>query len=77
MLKALKNLPSQFVWSCCRLFFFLKRNLFHLSLIAQACNVIKKETLVQVFSWEFWEIFKNTFLTKHLLQILPAESVQI
>ena len=31
-----------------------------------ACNFIKKETLVQVFSCEFWEIFKNTFFTEHL-----------
>ena len=28
---------------------------------ARACNFIKKETLVQVFSCEFCEIFKNTF----------------
>ena len=27
----------------------------------EACNFIKKETLVQVFSWEFCEIYKNTF----------------
>ena len=26
-----------------------------------ACNFIKKETLAQVFSCEFCEIFKNTF----------------
>ena len=32
----------------------------------QACNFIKKETLGQVFSCEFCEISKNTFLTKHL-----------
>ena len=25
-------------------------------------NIIKKETLIQVFSCEFWEISKNTFL---------------
>ena len=29
-------------------------------------NFIKKETLAQVFSYEFCEISKNTFLTKHL-----------
>ena len=28
----------------------------------EACNFIKKETLTQVFSCEFPEIFKNTFL---------------
>ena len=27
----------------------------------EACNFIKKETLAQVFSWEFCEIYKNTF----------------
>ena len=32
---------------------------------APACNFIKKETLAQLFSCEFWEIFKNTFLTEH------------
>ena len=33
---------------------------------AEACNFIKKETLAQVFSCEFCEIFKNTFSTEHL-----------
>ena len=28
---------------------------------AEACNFIKKETLAQVFSCEFCEIYKNTF----------------
>ena len=27
----------------------------------RACNFIKKETLAQVFSCDFCEIFKNTF----------------
>ena len=27
----------------------------------KACNFIKKDTLAQVFSCEFWEILKNTF----------------
>ena len=31
-----------------------------------ACNVIKKETLVQVFSYKFCESFKNTLFTEHL-----------
>ena len=37
--------------------------------LPKACNFIKKETLVQVFSsgtGEFCEISKNTFLTAHL-----------
>ena len=32
----------------------------------QACNFIKKETVAQVFSCEFCEIFKNAFFTEHL-----------
>ena len=32
----------------------------------EACNIIKKETLGEVFSCEFCEISKNTFLTEHL-----------
>ena len=32
----------------------------------QACNFSKKETLVQVFSCEFYEISKNTFFAEHL-----------
>ena len=34
-----------------------------------ACNFIKKEALTQVFSCEFYEIFKNTFFTEHLRTI--------
>ena len=32
----------------------------------QACNFIKKETLAQVFSYEFCKISKNTFFIEHL-----------
>ena len=32
----------------------------------QACNFIKKETLTQVFSCEFCEIFINAFFIEHL-----------
>ena len=31
----------------------------------QVCIFIKKETLAQVFSYEFCKIFKNTFFTEH------------
>ena len=34
-----------------------------------SCNFIKKETVAQVFSCEFCEIFKNTFFKKHLWMI--------
>ena len=33
---------------------------------------IKKETLAQVFSCEFWEFSKNTFLTE-LLQLASSD----
>ena len=33
---------------------------------SQACYFIKKGILTQVFSCEFYEICKNTFLTEHL-----------
>ena len=36
----------------------------------QACNFIKKVTLAQVFSSEFYEIFKNTLFIKHLWWLL-------
>ena len=32
-------------------------------------TLLKKETLAQVFSCEFCEISKNTFITKHLRMI--------
>ena len=39
---------------------------FLIKLQAQAYNFIKKETLVQVFSFEFCEISVNTFFKEHL-----------
>ena len=44
---------------CQSLFFLIK-------LQDWACNFTKKETLEHVFSCEFCEIFKNTFLTERL-----------
>ena len=41
-------------------------------LLGGACNFIKKETLVQVFSCEFCEISKNTFLYRTLLVATSA-----
>ena len=32
----------------------------------EACNFIKKETLPQVFSFEFCKTSKNTFFTEHV-----------
>ena len=34
--------------------------------ISKGCNFIKKETLAQVFSCEFCETSKNTFITEHI-----------
>ena len=42
------------------------RDSFLIKLLPEACNFIKKETLVQVFPREFCEIFKNTFFTEYL-----------
>ena len=39
---------------------------FSTKLQAEACNFIKKETLAEVLSCEFCEIFQNTFSTKYL-----------
>ena len=45
--------------TCARVSFLVK-------LQAQACNIIKKETLAQVFSFGFCEISKNTFFIEHV-----------
>ena len=42
---------------------FYARVSFLIKLQAKACNFIKKEALVQVFSYEFWKTFKNTIFT--------------
>ena len=54
--------------TCARVSFLIK-------LQAQVFNFIKKETLGQLFSCEFCEISKNTFLTDHLKEP-PSESLQ-
>ena len=38
-------------------------------------NFIKTETLAQVFSCEFCEIFKNTFFTEHLWTTTSGENL--
>ena len=50
-LKFSQNLQEN---TCARVSFLIK-------LQAEACNFIKEETLAQVFSYEFCQIFKNTF----------------
>ena len=39
---------------------------FLINLMSQTCNFIKKQTLAQVFSYEFYEICQNTFSIKHI-----------
>ena len=48
-------------WHLAQLIFHRVGMIFHLIFQAWAFNFIKKETLAQVFSCEFCEIFKNTF----------------
>ena len=43
---------------------------FLINLHASACNFIKNQTLAQLFSYEFCEICKNTFFTKHHFNML-------
>ena len=40
-------------------------------------NFIKKETLAQVFSCEFWEIFKKTVFTEHLLTTISETFLKL
>ena len=51
--------------TCARIFFLIK-------LQTSACNFIKKESLAQVFFYEFYDIFKNTSFRKHLR--MPASN---
>ena len=44
----------------------LRQSLLFNKVADAACNFIKKETLAQVFPCQFWEIFRNNFLTEHL-----------
>ena len=48
----------------------------HLLQRPEACNFIKKETLTQVFSCEFCEISKNTFLQNTSERLLLIIGVQ-
>ena len=55
-LKILQNSQEN---ACARVPFFIK-------LHASTCNFIKKEALTQIFSHEFYKIFKKPFFTGHL-----------
>ena len=51
--------------------------LYFIMLLPQACNFIKKETQVQVFTCEFCEISKNTFFTEHLWVTASNSSLRL
>ena len=34
--------------------------------VPEACNLIEKEIPSQMFSTEFWEMFRNTYFVEHL-----------
>ena len=52
------------------------RGSFLIKLQAKACKLIKKETLAQVFSCEFCEIFKNNFFYR-TLPVAASDSYRI
>ena len=73
--KELPNVKKQPRCSIKKVFFKVSQNSqentcarvsFSSSCSPKPCNNFKKEDLTQVFSCEFWEISKNTFLTEHL-----------
>ena len=49
---------------------------FLVKLQAEACSFTKKEALTQVLSCKFCEIFKNTYITEHLQEIAPGNSIR-
>ena len=52
----------------------VKKVFLEISQNSQACNLIKKETLAQVFSCEFCEISKNTF--SYRISLVAASGVK-
>ena len=60
----LKNFPKFLGKQLCQSLFFNK--------VAGACNFIKKETLAQLFSCEFCDIFENAFFYRTTLVVASA-----
>ena len=56
---------------------FTENTCIRVSFYAEACNFIKKETLAQVFSCEFCDIFKNTYFTAGSLSVWATASAQL
>ena len=44
--------------------------------VPEACNLIEKEIPSQMFSTEFWEMFRNTYFVEHL-ETAASERQQI
>ena len=57
--------------TCARVSFLTKLQ----ALACKACNLIKKETLAQVFSGEFCEVSKNAFF--HRTSLVAASERQV
>ena len=49
----------------------------HPNLITPPGNFIKKETLTQVFSFEFRETFKYTYFEEHLQKAAPEAQIPL
>ena len=63
---------TKFTWK------HLCQSLFLIKFQPSTCNFIKKEIVALIFSCEFCEIFKNTFFTEHLWELLlKLEQVQM
>ena len=52
---------------CTEVFLRISQNSVENTLLKATCNHMKKETVAQVLSCEFREVFKNTFFIEHLL----------
>ena len=59
VLKNSAKLTGKYLWQCP---FSIK---LQASALEISCNFIEKETLAQALSYEFREIFKNTFFKEH------------
>ena len=44
----------------------MPKSLFYQSSRLEACNFINTETLARVFFFEFWKIFKKSYIVEHL-----------
>ena len=49
---------------------FTGKHLCHSLFFPESCNFIKKDTLTQLFFYEFCEISENIFFTEHLRRLL-------